>query len=116
MTVTQKTILNAASGCHESCSKHLKEQKLVKCHVKELKDATGRLGIHPTIKVIADCCVLAYGLDLGQVDDICELSASSTKNVFLYSVHQVLGCVEPQYLCHQTKENILRIQAINNAR
>ena len=49
---------------------------------KERRDATGKHGIHPLIKLIAALRVLAYGMSYEQVDELCELSESSTLNVF----------------------------------
>lgn len=51
---------------------------------KEIKDVAGKPGIDPPIKLIAAPRVPEYGMVFDQVDDLYELSESSTRKIFLF--------------------------------
>ena len=58
---------------------------------KERRDVTGKPGIHPRIKIITALRVLEYGMSYEQVDELCELSESSTRKAFYLFLEQCIA-------------------------
>lgn len=80
------------------------------------RDATGKLGIDPRIKLIAVLRVLGYGTSFDQVDEVCEIAQSTTRRAFLSFINIVKEKFGPGYLRKPKKEDLVRILAINDSR
>lgn len=73
-------------------------------------DATGKRRVHPRIFIISAFRVLAYDMACDQVDEICELSTSTSREAFMSFIGIVVSTFGAEYLRSPRKEDLMRIQ------
>lgn len=80
------------------------------------EDATGRHGIHPRTRIICALRILAYGMSYDQTDELCEMSASSSRETFICFVEEIVARFGQEYLRQPNEEDLRRILSINSDR
>lgn len=83
---------------------------------KQQRDATGKLGIHPMVRLISVLRIFAYGLSFDEVDELCEISESEARNSFISYISIMPELFEATYLRCPTTSDLKRILAINDRR
>lgn len=82
----------------------------------DLKDATGKAGINPKMKIISVLRVLAYGMSFDAVDELCEIAESTTRKAFFSFIDLMKEEFGSEYLRVPNKADLQRILAINQRR
>lgn len=80
------------------------------------KDATGKPGASPRVKIIAALRVLAYGMSFDQIDELCELGHSTTRKTFLSYLDELNSSFREEYLRAPNSDDLKRILSINESR
>ena len=80
------------------------------------KDATGKSGIHPTVRLISVLRIFAYGKAFDEVDELCELSEGEAGNSFNSFILQIPTLFSKEYLRPPNEADIKRMLGINAQR
>lgn len=80
------------------------------------KDALKKYGISPLVRIIAALRILAYGKSFDEVDELCEMSASSARESFHGFIEEVIICFGDEYLRPPNEVDLKRILGINATR
>lgn len=94
----------------------LKSELMGRDEFQMKRDATWKHEIHLRTKLIAALRVMAYGVAMDQVDELCELSESSTRKIFVSFLDQVISVYVEEYLRHPSESDLRSILSINSAR
>lgn len=82
----------------------------------DLKDATGKAGINPKMKIISVLRVLAYGMSFDAVDELCEIAESTARKSFFSFIDLMKKEFGSEYLRVPNEADLQRILAINERR
>ncbi|POM80540.1 Transposon protein [Phytophthora palmivora] len=85
-------------------------------YFEQRRDATGRIGIHPIMKISAALRVLAYGIPAACVDENLEISSTVVYNSIMHFVTAVDKRFGAEYLRSPTEEDTLRLLEMNASR
>ena len=68
------------------------------------RDATGKRGIHPEMRLIAALRVLAYGVSFNAMDELCRMSGASALESFRGFIDEAIAVYKDEYLRHPNEQ------------